>query len=111
MTRSSPSENRKNPRRGLALRVVLRDHRPPMHATTCDVSLGGMHVVTATRKFESDRTLTAEIEVGRGRAGWTVPIPVRIVWANNTSAGVAFGELPAAAIAALKRLLEARERH
>jgi PilZ domain len=80
-----------------------------MHATTSNVSLGGMHVVTATRKLEADRAITAEIETGGGR-NWAGPLPARVVWANNTNAGIAFGRLPAAAVTALKRLLERRER-
>lgn len=89
--------------------MLFRDHGPPMHATTSNLSLGGMHVVTATRKLEADRTVTAEIETGGGRH-WTGPFPVRVVWAHNTSAGIAFERLPAASAAALKRLLERRER-
>lgn len=80
-----------------------------MHATTSNLSLGGMHVVTATRRLEADRAITAEIETGGGRH-WTGPFPARVVWANNMSAGIAFDRLPAAAAAMLKRLLERRER-
>lgn len=100
-----PPEKRKEPRRGLALRVVLRDYRPPLHATTQNVSLGGMNLLTATKKLKSQRTLMAEIEIGRRNHPWTPALPVRVVWSKDTSAGVAFEKLPVDAAKMLSGLL------
>jgi hypothetical protein len=105
VAKSRAVEKRKHPRRGLALRVVLRDRKPPVHATTRNLSLGGMNLMTATRKLNSERALTAEIETGRRNHRWTAPLPVRVVWSHDTLAGVVFQELPAEAAKALTGLL------
>lgn len=106
MTRPKRVERRSDPRRGLALRVTLRDHRPPVHATTRNCSLGGMYLMTATRKLRTDRNVTAEIEIDRGDRRWTPPLPVRVIWADHTAAGVAFDHLPADTAEALRTLLD-----
>lgn len=111
MSGSSLPEKRKDPRRGLALRVVLRDHRPPIHATTRNFSLGGMFLMTARKGIRSDRRLTAEVEIDRRGQQWTPPLPVRVVWSDHTNAGVAFETLAADAVDTLRGLLgEANKR-
>lgn len=112
MKRTTRSEKRKGPRHGLALRVVLRDHRPPIHAITRDFSLGGMHLMTATRKLQPDKTLTAEVEIDRNDQRWTPPLPLHVVWTDDTHAGVAFNSLPAKTVVMLGKLIaETRARH
>ena len=88
------------------MRVVLRDHRPPMHAMTRNVSLGGMYLMTATRKVHAGSETTVEFEVDERRGQWSPPLPVKLVWHDHTSAGVTFGELPAQARKMLGKLLE-----
>lgn len=116
MAKPKAVEKRQHPRRGLALRVLLRDYKP-VHATTRNLSLGGMNLMTATKKLNSERALTAEIEIGRRNHRWTPPLPVRVVWSHDTSAGVVFGELPSEAAKTLSGLLtvtrdrRARPRH
>lgn len=115
--RGSLPEKRTNPRRGLALRVILRDHRPPMHAMTRNLSLGGMYLMTATRKLQGVHLLTAEIEIDRQGQRWTAPLPVRVVWSDHTSTGVMFKDPSPATISMLTELLDdavplpARRRH
>lgn len=105
-------EKRANPRSGLALRVLLRDHRPPVHAMSRNFSLGGMYVMTATRKLTPGLPLTVEIETGRSDNRWSPPLPVRVVWQDQTNAGIEFDNLPAQAAAMLCNLLEdTRQRH
>lgn len=99
-------ERRKNPRRGLAVRVVIRDHRPLMHATTRNLSLGGMYLMTATRKLLPGRDATAEIEIDGHDERWSPPLPVELVWHDQTNAGVKFRDLPAQVHRFLYELLE-----
>ena len=106
MKRASLPERRKSARRGVAVRVVLRDHRPPIHAMTRNVSLGGMSLMTATRKVSAGSETTAEVEVDERRERWSSPLPVKLVWRDHTSAGVMFGELPDQARKLLSKLLE-----
>ncbi len=106
MKKATLPERRKNPRRGLAVRVVLRDHRPALHAMTRNVSIGGMYLMTATRRVHAGSETTAELEVNERRGQWSPPFPVKLVWHDHTSAGVMFDELPVQARKMLNELLE-----
>lgn len=106
MKKATLPERRKNPRRGLAVRVVLRDHRPALHAMTRNVSIGGMYLMTATRRVHAGSEATAELEINERRGQWSPPFPVKLVWHDHTSAGVMFDELPAQARKMLNELLE-----
>ena len=116
MRKASLPERRKHLRRGLAVRVVLRDHRPPMHAMTRNVSLGGMYLMTATRKLNTTNATTAEIEIDRGER-WSRPLPVQVVWNDHTNAGVRFGSISKEALDMLREMIAdaaprpARRRH
>lgn len=117
MRKASLPERRKHQRRGLAARVMLRDHRPPMHAMTRNVSLGGMYLMTATRKLNASNATTVEIEINRRGEHWSQPLPVQVVWNDHTNAGVSFGSLSKEALDMLSEMLAdaaprpARRRH
>ena len=106
MPRASLPEKRQHPRRELAVRVILRDHRPPMHAMTRNLSLSGMYLMTATRKLPAVQPLTAEIEIDRDGHRWSPPLLLQPVWSDHTSAGVMFKELSPEATAVLHQLFE-----
>lgn len=117
MRKAGLPERRKNPRREMAVRVVLRDHRPPMHAMTRNLSLGGMYLMTATRKLHDGNTLVAEIEIDRRGQRWSAPLPVNLIWFDHMNAGVSFARLSPEATNMLSQLLDdgislpARRRH
>lgn len=111
MTPTQTPELRREPRHGVALRVLLGND-PPMHATTRNISLGGMYLMTATRALPPGRAFTATLEVDCHGRTWATPLPVHVIWSNDTSAGVAFRTLPADTVMALREILdEARTRH
>jgi hypothetical protein len=105
MRKASLPERRKSQRRGVAVRVMLRDHRPPMHAMTRNVSLGGMYLMTATRKLNTTDATTAEIEIDRRGEHWSQPLPVRVVWNDHMSAGIMFDDLSKKDVDMLRELL------
>lgn len=110
-TSLSEKEKREIPRHGIAVRVLLRDHHPPLHATTRDLNLRGMQVITATRPLRTGRRCTAEIEIDPHDRRWTPPLAVRVVWSEQTAAGVEFEDLPPNVSDMLSGLLaEARAR-
>ena len=112
MTRPRSPEKRESPRQGAALRVVLEDREPPTHATTRNISLGGMYLMTATKTLDVGSEHMAKVEIDRHGRRWSPPLPIRVVWSSNTSAGAAFANLTAEAIDALREALnEARARH
>lgn len=117
MRKASLPEKRRNPRRDMAVRVVLRDHRPPMHAMTRNLSLGGMYLMTATRKLHDGNALMAEIEIDRRGQRWSAALPVALIWFDHMNAGVSFKHLSPEVKNMLSQLLDdaiplpARRRH
>lgn len=111
MARARSTENRGTPRHGVALRVTLRDGEPPLHAVTRNIGLGGMYLMTATRRLDAGRECIATVEIDPGRHRWSPPLPVRVVWSHQTTTGVAFEGLTPAAAHLLQEVLdEARAR-
>lgn len=68
--------------------------------------------MTATKTLKVGGEHMAKVEIDRHGRRWSPPLPIRIVWSNNTSAGAIFGRLSAEAIEALREALtEARAQH
>ena len=100
-------EKRKDRRHGLALRVLLANHAPTLHATTRNVSLGGMCLMTATRALLPGDGFTATLEVDHNGQRHAASLPVRVIWSNSAGSGVAFRVLPAETLMFLREVLAA----
>lgn len=78
---------------------------------TRNINLGGMYLMTATKTLKAGGKCMAKVEIDRRTQRWSPPLPVRVVWSNNTSAGAVFQGLTAEAADALREVLaEARAR-